>query len=57
MRQCRRLVTPEGLDIGQDRVLVEIEADEIGEVGVDEFVVGDPVADRIGHTDPTGTHR
>lgn len=42
------LLEPVGVDIGQDRVLVEVVPRELRDVGVDELVVGDAVADRVG---------
>ncbi len=35
------------LHVGEDRLLAEVVADEVGQVGVDELVVGDAVADRV----------
>ena len=46
--QGGRLVEPPGVDVAQDRVLAEVVADQLGQVGVDELVVGDAVADRVG---------
>ncbi len=43
-----RLLEPPGLHVRQDRLLGEVVADEVGHVGVDELVVGDAVADRVG---------
>ena len=42
-----RLLEPPGLHVRQDRVLGEVVPDEVGQVGVDELVVGDAVADRV----------
>ena len=39
---------PPGVDVLQDRLLVEVVAHEVGEVGVGQLVVGHPVADRVG---------
>ncbi len=41
------LLEPPGVDVGEDRLLAEEVADEVGHVGVDELVVGDAVADRV----------
>ena len=37
-----------GVDVLQDRLLVEVVAHQVGEVGVDQLVVGDAVADGVG---------
>ena len=37
-----------GRHVGQDRLLAEIEADHLGHVDIDRFVVGDPGADGVG---------
>ena len=37
-----------GVDVAQHRLLVEVVADQVGQVGVDELVVGHAVADRVG---------
>ena len=53
------LLEPPGVDVGQDRLLRQVVPDEVGQVGVDELVVGDPVADRVGDRDvaePGGEH-
>ena len=39
---------PPGVDVLQDRLLVEVVAHQVGEVGVDQLVVGDAVADGVG---------
>ncbi len=57
MPQGVRLVAPEGVDVAQDRVLVEVEADQLGQVGVDQLVVGHAVADGVGDGDPAAAHR
>ena len=48
---------PPGVDVGQDRLLRQVITDEIGHVGVDELVVGDAVADRVGDGDIAATGR
>ena len=40
-----------GLDVAQQRLLVEVEADHLGHVVVDRLVVGDARADRVGQRD------
>ena len=40
-----------GVDVGQDRLLRQVVADEVGQVGVDELVVGHAVTDRVGDRD------
>ena len=52
-----RLVQAVGVDVGQDRVLVEVVPGQVGHVAVDELVVGDPVADGVGDADPAGADR
>ncbi len=42
---------------GQDGLLAEVEADEIGYVGVDLLVVGDPGARRVDERNPPGSPR
>ena len=55
--QRLRLVAPVGVDVRQDRVLLEVVAGEVRQVGVDELVVGDAVADGVGQGDAAGPHR
>ncbi len=43
-----RIVQPVGLDVGEHRLLVEVVADQVGHVGVDELVVSHAVADPVG---------
>ena len=43
-----------GLDVLQDRVLAQVVPDHRGHVGVDELVVGHPVAHRVGDGHPAG---
>ena len=43
-----RVFEPPGVDVRQDRLLAEVVPDQVGQVGVDELVVGDAVADRVG---------
>ncbi len=50
----RRLLEPPGVDAGQQRFLGEVVADQVGNVGVDQLVVGDAVADRVGQRDVAG---
>ncbi len=45
---------PPGVDVAEHRLLVEVVADQVGQVGVDELVVGDAVADRVGERDVAG---
>ena len=40
-----------GVDVAEHRLLVEVVADQVGQVGVDELVVGDAVAHRVGQRD------
>ncbi len=42
---------PPGVDVPDDRLLAQVVPDEVGHVGVDQLVVRDPVADRIGDGD------
>ena len=49
-----RLAHPPGVDVAEHRLLGEVVADDVGQVGVDELVVGDPVADRVGERDVAG---
>ena len=46
------LLEPPGVDVGDDRVLAQVVADQVGHVGVDQLVVGDAVADGVGQGDP-----
>lgn len=48
------LVGTVGLHVGENRFLGEVVADEVGDVGVEELVVGDPVADRVRECDVPG---
>ena len=48
------VVQPVGLDVRQHRLLVEVVADQVGHVGVEQLVVGDAVADRVGDGDLAG---
>ena len=41
----------EGVDVGEDRLLVEVVPDQVGDVAVQRLVVGDTVADRVGDGD------
>ncbi len=45
------------VDVGQDRFLAEVVPDQIGDVAVHRFVVGDAVAHRIGDGDFSGARR
>lgn len=45
------LAEPPRVDARQDRLLTEVVADEVRDVGVDELVVGDAVADGVGQGD------
>ncbi len=45
---------PPGVDVAEQRLLVEVVADDVGHVGVDELVVGDAVADRVGQRHVAG---
>ena len=45
---------PVGLDVVQDGILVEVVADHLGHIRIDELVVGDAVSDRVRHRHPTG---
>ena len=42
-----RVLEPPGVDVREQRLLGEVVPDEVGQVGVDELVVGDAVADRV----------
>ena len=46
-----------GRHVGEDRLLAEVVADEVGHVGVHRLVVGDAVADRVGDGDVAGPGR
>ncbi len=46
-----------GVDVAEHRLLVEVVADQVGEVGVDELVVGHAVAHRVGQRDVAGAGR
>ena len=48
---------PPGVDVAEHRLLGEVVADQVGHVGVDELVVGDAVADRVGEGDVAGPGR
>ncbi len=48
------LVEPVGLGVGQHRLLAQVVADQVGHPGVEQLVVGDPVADRVGDGHPAG---
>ena len=43
-----------GGDVGDDRLLAQVVADEVGDVGVDRLVVGHPVANGVGDGDVAG---
>ena len=45
---------PLGVDVAQDRLLAEVVPDEVRHVGVEQLVVGDAVADRVGDRDVAG---
>ena len=45
------LLQAPGVDVGQDRLLAQVVADQVGHVRVEQLVVGDPVADRVGDGD------
>ena len=45
--ELRRLAAEEGLDVGQDRVLAQVVADDLRHVGVNRLVVGDAGAGRV----------
>ena len=49
-----RLAHPPGVDVAEHRLLGEVVADDVRHVGVDELVVGDAVADRVGERDVAG---
>jgi hypothetical protein len=49
-----RLAAAPGRHVLQDRLLAEIEADDLRHVAVDRLVVGDAGADRIGERDVAG---
>src|SRR6266851_3906949 len=58
--QPLRLAADMGLDIGQDRVLGEVIADDARHVGIDRLVVGDTGADSVGERQvagPIGPHQ
>ena len=46
LERPRLLETP-GVDVGDDRLLREVVADQVGQVRIHELVVGDAVADRV----------
>ncbi len=48
------LAADEGLDIGQDGVLVQVIADDARHVGIDRLVVGDPGPRRVGQRHMAG---
>ena len=48
------LAAAPGRHVLQDRLLAEIEADDLGHVGIDRLVVGDAGADRVGERDVAG---
>lgn len=43
-----RVTEAPGVDVLEDRLLREVVADQVGDIGVDELVVGYAVADRVG---------
>ena len=49
--QRLRIVQPVRLDVVEERLLAEVVADQLRHVGVDQLVVGDAVADRVGEGD------
>ena len=51
------LLEPPGVDVAEDRLLVEVVAHEVRDVGVGELVVGDAVAEGVGEHDIAGEHR
>ena len=58
--QRLRLAADMGLDVRQDRLLVQVVADHARHVGIDRLVVGDAGADRVGQRDVAraiGTHQ
>lgn len=52
--QLARLVGAVRLHVGENRFLGEVVADEVGDVGVEELVVRDPVAHRVRECDVPG---
>ena len=48
LRQRFRVFESPGVDVRDDRILAKVVPDEVGQVGVDELVIGNPIADRIG---------
>ena len=42
------ILHPLGVDVQQDRFLAQVVPDDVRNVGVDQLVVGDAVADRVG---------
>ena len=46
-----RVFEAPGVDVFEDRFFAEVVADEVGQVGVHQLVVGDTVADRVGNGD------
>ena len=53
----RRVHEVHRLDVLQDRVFAEVVPDHVGDVGVDELVVGHAVAHGVGDGDPSGPGR
>ena len=45
-----------GLDVGQDRLLAQVVANQVGDIGVNGLVVGHAVADRVAHRHRARTH-
>ena len=54
---CFRVAQPPGVDVAEHRLLAEVVADEVRQVGVDELVVGHAVADGVGEGDVAGAGR
>ena len=50
-----KLLRQVGFNVGQDRFLVEVEANHLRDVGIDRLVVGDPGTRSVGKGQPTGT--
>ncbi len=55
--QASGLPADMGLDIGQDRVFVEIVFDDARDIGIDRFIIRDPRSDGIGERYVSLSHR